>query len=210
MCALTQRFGRGARDPALSAVAVLFAESKYFDDHGSSSKKRKRSQLETAGASQNEMAIQDLPSNVCDEDRRQMYQSWEDTDRQRERKGRRTATEIEPALSDMVNAVQRDINCHRKPSHLFFDNDKIGEYTQEFLTPYRTSIDFLSVRSSPLSTIIERLFTLRSPSFVNNLLRAVYPPCFSGCCHTVNSQTYPTCKPVSSLKNLHQEHGPLA
>jgi superfamily II DNA/RNA helicase len=41
MCTLWQRFGRGARSPHNSAIAILFAESRYFDDEKEKARKAK-------------------------------------------------------------------------------------------------------------------------------------------------------------------------
>lgn len=213
MCALTQRFGRGARDPELSAVAVLFAESKHFDDRGTSSRKRKRSELESVGPD-TEIAteVAQVPPSVCDDERRRTYQSWKDEGGQRDRKGRRGVTEIEPVLGDMVNAARRGINCLGKPSQLFFDNDRISKLLN-FLTVSSDHIDSAfthRVRPSRLSTIARRLLSLRSSTSIKYLLQVVQSRSLCWLNSAVNSQIESTSEPVNTLEDGRDQHGSVA
>lgn len=54
MCALWQRFGRGARGPGTEAVAIFLVESKYFDEEREKAEERrqqaKKRKLNKAGA----------------------------------------------------------------------------------------------------------------------------------------------------------------
>jgi superfamily II DNA/RNA helicase len=46
MCTLWQRFGRGARSPAIATVAILFAEAQYYDDEKEKARKAKAKRTE--------------------------------------------------------------------------------------------------------------------------------------------------------------------
>ncbi|KAG8710282.1 hypothetical protein FRC11_004676 [Ceratobasidium sp. 423] len=137
-CTVTQRNGRGARNPAHSATAVLIAEPKYFDD--TKKDNEVRAEKRRANAAQKRKVNEDRPLNEVPKRRRPNQPpvvKIEDPEpdpnillaqpeplsvAQRKKKQH----EIEPVMDAFINAPLRHWGdksaCCRKASDEFFGN----------------------------------------------------------------------------------------
>lgn len=141
---LWQRFGRAGRGEG-TAVAILLAEKKYFDEERvkTAEKKAKRKAagnqggrpakhiaLAPLGLANNEMQAEVLGSEdentpeVDDEARRALYNKRNTAD---EKLSKKKVDAIDIGVDDLINAVSRGIKCRRKVSTLYFGNDKCRE-----------------------------------------------------------------------------------
>jgi ATP-dependent DNA helicase RecQ len=153
MCTLWQRFGRAARLVSLCAVAILIAESKYFDAKPGKkepkkrkadttlksekpTKKNRQSQPSspkisaapptTSAETATTTAASTVPETYTDEQLRLLYIER----RQEEPKGRVTGKEktLEAVMDHFINAKTRTyLLCFRKPPQIYFGNLKISE-----------------------------------------------------------------------------------
>lgn len=146
---LWQRFGRGGRGEG-TAIALLLAEKKYFDEERAKSTEKKAEKVKRkaaghqGGRSAKHIALAPLvvasreikheplgsedesipvppPSTMDDETRRILYNKQGTTD---DKCGKKKADEIDNVVDDLINAASRGIQCRRKVSTLYFGNDK--------------------------------------------------------------------------------------
>lgn len=158
MSTLWQRFGRAARLLSLSAVAILFAETKYIDEDARAAKKRKpETSLENAWPAKKTRRTQKVPESgqtmtlatpaqqtaaVAVEmvapvappasvpTDQQLYVAY--TRRPEFQHPGRVAEKIktlEPVMDDFINAKTRThLLCFRKPPRIYFGNAVVGEH----------------------------------------------------------------------------------
>ncbi|KAI5822358.1 P-loop containing nucleoside triphosphate hydrolase protein [Schizophyllum commune Tattone D] len=150
ICKLVQRYGRAMRSNLRTAIAVILAEAKYYDEEREEKEEKKRKKAADEVEKENkkrkgpEVTMPASPApgasvsrkgamNAAEraamlEGRRAVYSAHGVHDVPK-KKGRveKDIPTIDPALDDMVNAAGRGFGCYRLPAQVFFGNDKIGE-----------------------------------------------------------------------------------
>ncbi|KAI0045264.1 P-loop containing nucleoside triphosphate hydrolase protein, partial [Auriscalpium vulgare] len=134
---ICQRAGRGARDLSLTATAIIFVEPSLFDKEDKAAKppnasKRKEtpaSSLPDRSAKRRRSAdgaavAGEGPANIEGNRYRKNDKDAKPTQKKRG-KGKGDNADIEPALSDLINAPTRGIKCRRKIWTIFFGNDQL-------------------------------------------------------------------------------------
>lgn len=155
MCALWQRFGRGARGPGAEAVAIFLVKSKYLDEERKKAEERrqqaKRRKLNKTGSvaagsinvarpapiadQDNEVMSEDEDQNVVgpiadlpdnDDARRARYKQVATVDITLSKK-RKAEVLLEEPIDDFINANRRPgLGCRRKPVTLYFNTGQTG------------------------------------------------------------------------------------
>lgn len=127
LSALWQRFGRGARDGKLVAVAVFLVEQEHFDEPRQ--QKLERSQQLKSGGKKRKVGTVGV-IDPTDTKRPCVETKTEDTGsvkkfpipKRRHKKGT-----LESWMDDFVNAPTRNIKCRREPLNQYFGNSQAGK-----------------------------------------------------------------------------------
>ncbi|KAI0699968.1 P-loop containing nucleoside triphosphate hydrolase protein [Cytidiella melzeri] len=148
MNTLWQRFGRVGRGPGTEGVAVLFAESKYFDD--TRAKAAERTLTELDANSTNRLCTDNLlaPSatatngnnsvlSVYKSLRVEYYQSAAGISAKHVTSGKTSHhVGIVPEMDNLINASTRPFRCYRVPIMAFYQNNRrVPDHLQCAETP---------------------------------------------------------------------------
>ncbi|KIJ35148.1 hypothetical protein M422DRAFT_181151 [Sphaerobolus stellatus SS14] len=114
LCTLMQRFGRGARDLALTALCILLAEPSVFTSFKEKSAERK---LATEVKNGTKLRIKEKGINGSVQASRPKFIRPKEREKQ----------EMELAMDNFVNADGLTWNCRRRVCDIYFGNDKVGE-----------------------------------------------------------------------------------
>jgi hypothetical protein len=173
-CMLWQRFGRGARDNAIQATALLFVELKNLDPVAPL-EGRKRKAAETGGGAQlkSKRAKKEKPAPlVLDENstgeefwkaRKEVYHEPISDEKQ---------VELDQVLDDVINAEGRGIGCRRTPFKVYFDNDD-EHYGSSTPPPHSTLNDTLQGIVSATGLLTGLALVVRHDHLVSAVISAV-------------------------------------
>lgn len=155
MCSFMQRLGRAARSLSLRATFVLFVEPKYFDYRRQLTTRKRTlhgpdgpegpeqhpcspSQIPSNNGApsqglDNQMQPTDASSRVrtldeIKEDRNAVYAEFFHTSQAilaTSSANSKPTGVIEPAIEDIVNAEDRELDCRRTPEDITFENGKL-------------------------------------------------------------------------------------
>ena len=170
MCSLLQRMGRGAHDPSRKAVFIILAESKFFIRNQKDDAHKKRPHSNAQAKTQNKRQRTRLCSEIAPEGRgsdgqsnllhtvmsfdeflesRQrayiLYQQTHNSASETANVEPMGPEDLDPALSDLINADIIGLSCRRIPITLVFRNNALR--TLLILSP-RTRI--LTLHNPPL------------------------------------------------------------
>jgi superfamily II DNA/RNA helicase len=153
---LWQRFGRGARNRSLEAVAIFLVEKEHFDAAKEKKAERTAQKLrkkwkctsgKTPSPAKKTLRLTNVSSDpnapketvhdidldfhtsdaeAEDEIDNELHTKY--VDRMREKVVRKgKKREIEPEMDDLINAKSRSLNCRRRPINIYFENKKACE-----------------------------------------------------------------------------------
>ncbi|KAI0704919.1 hypothetical protein BC835DRAFT_1410257 [Cytidiella melzeri] len=156
---LWQCFGRVGRGPGTEGVAVLFAESKYFDDtRAKAAKAAEQTLTELDADSTNRLCADNLPApaatatngnggdlSVYKTLRVEYGQSAAGISAKQVTSGKTSHhVDIDPEMDNLINAPTRPFRCYRVPIMAFYQND-------------RRVLNHLQCAETPTSNIFQKL-----------------------------------------------------
>ncbi|KAI0685473.1 P-loop containing nucleoside triphosphate hydrolase protein [Cytidiella melzeri] len=153
---LWQRFGRVGRGPGTEGVAILFAESKYFDDAKEKAANAAEAKKQARGAkiSAAEKAKRKHDISEIDSESRKRARTAETSEdlaasENREQRGRAKKTAepavvIMPEMDNLINAATRPFQCYRVPVAAYYQNDRRGNNIFAQFAPPRADMESLA------------------------------------------------------------------